>query len=80
MHISEDMLYYLMYAYHAKEWLRTVGGIINESTRNVEAKMRALLGEEFNDYIKCYEEPRYYGLRVNTKKISVEKFSGDLSI
>lgn len=39
-----------------------------------EAKMKRLLGEEFPDYIKCYEEPRFYGLRVNTKKISIEKF------
>ena len=39
-----------------------------------EEKMRALLGEEFEDYIACYEEPRYYGLRVNTRKISVTEF------
>lgn len=39
-----------------------------------EEKMKRLLGDEFPDYIKCYEEPRLYGLRVNTKKISVEKF------
>ena len=38
-----------------------------------EEKMKMLLGEEFSDYIKCYDEPRFYGLRVNTKKISVEK-------
>lgn len=36
--------------------------------------MKVLLGEEFEDYIACYEEPRLYGLRVNTKKISVEEF------
>lgn len=39
-----------------------------------EDKMKSLLEEEFDDYIACYEEPRYYGLRVNTKKISVEEF------
>ena len=39
-----------------------------------EEKMRELLGAEFDDYIKCYEEKRLYGLRVNTKKISVEEF------
>lgn len=33
-----------------------------------EEKMRELLGAEFDDYIKCYEEKRLYGLRVNTKK------------
>lgn len=39
-----------------------------------EEKMEGLLKEEFPDYIGCYEEPRYYGLRVNTGKISVEDF------
>lgn len=39
-----------------------------------EEKMRELLGEEFDEYIACYDEPRYYGLRVNTSKISVEDF------
>ena len=39
-----------------------------------EEKMKGLLKEEFPDYIACYEEPRYYGLRVNTGKISVEDF------
>ena len=39
-----------------------------------ENKMREILKDEFPDYIACYDEPRYYGLRVNTNKISVEKF------
>ena len=39
-----------------------------------EEKMKLLLKEEFEDYIACYEEPRFYGLRVNTAKISVEEF------
>ena len=39
-----------------------------------EHKMKDMLGEEFDDYLACYEEPRYYGLRVNTRKITVEKF------
>lgn len=39
-----------------------------------EEKMKRILGDEFDDYIKCYDEPRYYGLRVNTQKISVEDF------
>ncbi len=37
-------------------------------------KMKNLLGDEFDDYISCYQEPRWYGLRVNTAKISVEEF------
>lgn len=39
-----------------------------------EEKMRDLLGAEIDAYLACYEEPRYYGLRVNTGKISVEEF------
>lgn len=39
-----------------------------------EEKMKALLGEEYEDYLRCYEEPRHFGLRVNTKRISVEEF------
>lgn len=37
-------------------------------------KMKALLGDEYNEFLKSYDEPRHYGLRVNTLKISVEDF------
>lgn len=37
--------------------------------------MKRLLGEEYEAYLSCFQEPRYYGLRVNTKKISVEEFT-----
>lgn len=37
-------------------------------------KMQKLLKEEYKEYIACYDEPRYYGLRVNTGKISPEEF------
>ena len=40
-----------------------------------EEKMKKLLGSEFETYLSCYEEPRYYGLRVNTNKISSEDFA-----
>ncbi len=37
--------------------------------------MKELLGEkELSEYINSFEEPRLYGLRVNTAKISVEDF------
>lgn len=40
-----------------------------------EEKMKSLLGEEeYNAYLQCFDEPRHYGLRVNTRKISVEDF------
>ena len=37
-------------------------------------KMKRLLGGDYENYEKCFDLPRYYGLRVNTAKISVEKF------
>lgn len=37
-------------------------------------KMQELMGEEFNSYLESYSKPRFYGLRVNTLKISVEEF------
>lgn len=39
-----------------------------------EEKMKTLLQEEYNEYLQCFEEPRHYGLRVNTNKISAEEF------
>ena len=38
-------------------------------------KMKRLLGDrEYDELLKSYSEPRYYGLRVNTLKITVEEF------
>ena len=42
--------------------------------RKFEDKMKDLLKDEYDSYIECYKEPRHYGLRVNTNKISVEDF------
>ncbi|GAA0249794.1 RsmB/NOP family class I SAM-dependent RNA methyltransferase [Faecalicatena contorta] len=39
-----------------------------------EEKMKGLLGDEYDAYLECFDEPRHYGLRVNTNKISVEQF------
>lgn len=38
------------------------------------ARMEALLGDEFSDFLRSYEEPRRFGLRVNTLKLSAEEF------
>lgn len=38
------------------------------------ARMEALLGGDYPAFLQSYEEPRRYGLRVNTLKISVEEF------
>lgn len=37
-------------------------------------RMKILLGEEYEEFLKTYEEPRRYGLRVNTLKISAQEF------
>ncbi|MBQ5708406.1 MAG: RsmB/NOP family class I SAM-dependent RNA methyltransferase [Anaerotignum sp.] len=39
-------------------------------------KMKALLGEEYDDYIASFEEGRFYGLRANTLKISPDALQG----
>lgn len=37
-------------------------------------RMKELLQDKYEDFLKSYDEQRYYGLRVNTLKISVEAF------
>ena len=39
-----------------------------------EKRMQRLLGEEYPDFLHCYEKEKKQGLRVNTGKISVEEF------
>lgn len=38
------------------------------------ARMRVMLGAEYDAFLRTYGEPRRFGLRVNTMKISVEEF------
>ncbi len=38
------------------------------------SKMKRLLGSDYENYKKCFDLPRHYGLRVNTAKISVDEF------
>lgn len=37
-------------------------------------QMKGLLQDEYEDYLQSFDHERYYGLRVNTLKISVEEF------
>ena len=37
--------------------------------------MKALLGEEYDAYLSSFDEERFYGLRVNTLKISAEEMA-----
>lgn len=41
-----------------------------------KARMKQQLKEEYEDFLACYEREGYAGLRVNTEKISVERFRG----
>lgn len=45
-----------------------------------EEKMKALLGDEFEDYIKCYDEPRYYGTSCEYREDFCGGFCEDLSV
>lgn len=38
------------------------------------SRMEDMLQDEYTAFIKSYENPRHFGLRVNTLKISVEEF------
>ena len=38
------------------------------------SRMEEMLKDEFRDFLESYQAPRQYGLRINTKKISPEKF------
>jgi NOL1/NOP2/sun family putative RNA methylase len=42
--------------------------------RLFEDRMRRLLGEEYEEYLQCYSQPHYGGVRVNTLKLSPEEF------
>ena len=39
-----------------------------------EEQMRKLLKDEYDTYAACFDMPMHHGLRVNTKKISIEEF------
>ncbi len=39
-----------------------------------EDRMRKLLGEEYEEYLQCYNKPHYSGLRVNTLKLTPKEF------
>ena len=41
-------------------------------------RMKSLLGDEFPDYLTCYDAPRFRGLRVNTLKCTADKLKNAL--
>lgn len=42
--------------------------------REFITRMESLLGDQFEEFIKTYDAPRHYGLRVNTLKLDVEEY------
>lgn len=42
--------------------------------KTFEENMRGLLGDDFDNYKNCLDEPMHHGIRINTSKISVEDF------
>ena len=42
--------------------------------KDYEEEMRGLLGQEFEAYLKTYEQPLRQGMRVNTYKLTKEKW------
>ena len=49
---------------------------MRELPKLFKARMKQQLKEEYEDFLACYEREGYAGLRVNTEKISVERFRG----
>jgi len=39
-----------------------------------DEKIKKLLGDEYEAYMDCFDQPRLYGLRVNNRKISTPEF------
>lgn len=42
--------------------------------KQFEENMRKLLGDDYDNYVDCLEQPMRHGIRINTMKISVEDF------
>ena len=47
---------------------------MNQLPEKFLSRMETMLGDEFPAFLQSYDFPRKFGLRVNTNKISVEKF------
>lgn len=49
-------------------------GVNMNLPKQFEDRMERLLGDEYKDYLQCFNKPYYGGLRVNTLKLSPEEF------
>ena len=60
-------------------WLNGCAGSRKEKTmtylpEEFLKRMQEMLGEEYEEFLASYEQPRTYGLRVNTRKMTPEEF------
>lgn len=62
------------WAEKGKNYYIFIGGNEMNLPEEFVRKMKRLLGADYKNYEECFEQPRHYGLRVNTAKISVEEF------
>jgi hypothetical protein len=64
-----SMLFFSMILLRERIWRKTM-----ELPIQYAQKMQQLLGEEYQGYLDSFAESRYFGLRINTLKLSTEAF------
>lgn len=65
---------FLLYNASKNKYCKGNKTMIEQLPKAFLERMKAMLGEEYEDFLKSYEAPRQFGLRINTLKISVEEF------
>ena len=65
---------FLLYNASKNKYCKGNKTIIEQLPKAFLERMKEMLGEEYDAFLKSYEAPRQFGLRVNTLKISVEEF------
>lgn len=65
---------FLLYNASKNKYCKGNKTMIEQLPKAFLERMKAMLGDEYEDFLKSYEAPRQFGLRINTLKISVEEF------
>ena len=65
---------FLLYNASKNKYCKGNKTMIEQLPKAFLERMKEMLGEEYDAFLKSYEAPRQFGLRVNTLKISVEEF------
>ena len=65
---------FLLYNASKNKYCKGNKTMIEQLPKAFLERMKTMLGKEYEDFLKSYEAPRQFGLRVNTLKISVEEF------